>query len=225
MHVVYPVCCGLDVHQAQLTACLRRVSPEGQITLERREFGTTYGELLALSEWRAEHDCPVVALESTGVYWRPVYHVLVGTVEVLWGTPATSGPGPAKRPTKRRPPGSQSCLAHGLIRPSVVPPRDQRPARCDADAGGAGADPHPGEKSRPYSARRYEYQALQCRHRAVWQQWAADAARPGSRASTTRSGSQPWRWGGYAASCRSWNSPWQGSSRSTTGALFRGPET
>jgi hypothetical protein len=50
MHVVYPVCCGIDVPQAQLTACLRRVSPEGQITTERRDCGTTYQELLVCSD-------------------------------------------------------------------------------------------------------------------------------------------------------------------------------
>ena len=67
MQVVHPVCCGLDVHQAQLMACLRCVSPEGQITTQLRDFGTTYRELLALSEWLTEQQCPIVALESTGV--------------------------------------------------------------------------------------------------------------------------------------------------------------
>ena len=122
MHVVYPVCCGLDVHQAQLTACLRCVSPEGQITLERREFGTTYGELLALSDWLAAHACPVVALESTGVYWRPVYHVLVGTVEVLVGNARDIRPRPGKKTDKADAAWIAELLAHGLIRPSFVPP-------------------------------------------------------------------------------------------------------
>jgi transposase len=85
MQVVHPICCGLDVHQAQLTACLRRVDTDGQVTTAVREFATTYDALLTLSEWLIEQQCPVVALESTGVYWRPVYHVLVGTVEVLVG--------------------------------------------------------------------------------------------------------------------------------------------
>jgi len=97
MQVVYPVCCGIDVHQAQLTACLRRVSPEGQITTERRDFGTTYAELLALSDWLMESHCPVVAMESTGVYWRPVYHVLAGTVEVLVGNAREMRPRPGKK--------------------------------------------------------------------------------------------------------------------------------
>ena len=122
MHVVSPVCCGLDVHQAQPTACLRCVSPEGQIPLERREVGTTSGALLARSDWRAAHDGPVVALESTGVYWRPVYHVLVGTVEMLGGNARDLRPRPGKKTDKADAAWIAAWLAHGLIRPSVVPP-------------------------------------------------------------------------------------------------------
>jgi transposase len=68
MHVVYPVCCGIDVHQARLTACLRRVDTAGQVITEVREFETTYLALLTFLDWLVEHHCPVVALESTGVY-------------------------------------------------------------------------------------------------------------------------------------------------------------
>ena len=84
MQVVHPVCCGLDVNQATLTACLRRASADGQSTTELREFGTTYAELLALSAWLVAQPYPVIAMESTGVSWKPVYHVLVGVVEG-WG--------------------------------------------------------------------------------------------------------------------------------------------
>jgi transposase len=57
MPVVHPVCCGLDVHQATLTACLRQASDDGQSTTARREFGTTYAELLALSDWLVAQHC------------------------------------------------------------------------------------------------------------------------------------------------------------------------
>ena len=122
MQVVYPVCCGIDVHQAQLTACLRRVSPEGQITTERRDFGTTYAELLALSDWLMESHCPVVAMESTGIYWRPGYHVLAGTVEVLVGTAREMRPRPGTKTDPADATWIAELLAHGLIRPSFVPP-------------------------------------------------------------------------------------------------------
>jgi hypothetical protein len=67
MEVVYPVCCGIDAHPEQLTACLRRVSSDGQITMVLHESGTTYDELLAFRQWLLGQDCPIVALESTGV--------------------------------------------------------------------------------------------------------------------------------------------------------------
>jgi transposase len=71
MDVVYPVCCGIDVHQARLTACLRRVQEDGQVTKDVQEFDTTYPALLILLDWLIAQHCPVVALESTGVYTPP----------------------------------------------------------------------------------------------------------------------------------------------------------
>ena len=91
-------------------------------TLERRECGTPDGALLARSDWLAAHACPVVALESTGVYWRPVYHVLVGTVEVRVGNARDIRPRPGKQTDKADAAWIAAWLAHGLIRPSVVPP-------------------------------------------------------------------------------------------------------
>jgi transposase len=122
MQVVHPVCCGLDVHQASLTACLRRMRDDEQITTEVRVFGTTYAALLALSDWLSASHCPVVAMESTGVYWRPVYHVLAGTVEVLVGNAREMRPRPGKKTDPADATWIAELLAHGLIRPSFVPP-------------------------------------------------------------------------------------------------------
>jgi transposase len=129
MQVVHPVCCGLDVHQATLTACLRHASDDGQSTTELREFGTVYSELLALSDWLVDQHCPVVALESTGVYWKPVYHVLVGVVEVLVGNAREMRPRPGKKTDKADARWIAALLAHGLIRPSFVPPPETRALR------------------------------------------------------------------------------------------------
>jgi transposase len=122
MQIVHAVCCGLDVHQATLTACLRRVSEEGQITTQLRESGTTYPELLALGDWLVAQDCPVVAMESTGVYWKPIYHVLSGVVEVVVGNAREIRPRPGKKTDKADATWIAELLAHGLIRPSFVPP-------------------------------------------------------------------------------------------------------
>ena len=71
MQVVHSICCGIDVHQACLTACLRHVDAAGQVRQDVREFATTYSALLALLDWLVEAHCPVVAMESTGVYTLP----------------------------------------------------------------------------------------------------------------------------------------------------------
>ena len=122
MQVEHPVCCGIDVHKDMLTACLRRVDANGQVSKEEREFATTYTSLLALSDWLVEQHCPVVAMESTGVYGKPVSHVLAGTVEVFIGNAHEMRSRPGKKTDKREAAWIAELLAHGLIRPSFVPP-------------------------------------------------------------------------------------------------------
>jgi transposase len=129
MQVVHPICCGLDVHQARLTACLRHVNDAGQVTTEWREFGTLYSELLALSDWLVAQHCPIVAMESTGVYWKPIYHVLVGVVEVLVGNAREMRPRPGHKTDPADARWIAELLAHGLIRPSFVPPPETRALR------------------------------------------------------------------------------------------------
>ena len=72
MDVVYPRCCGLDLHQRTVVAGLLTPGPRGKPTKEIRTFGTMTDDLLALGDWLAEAGCTHVAMESTGVYWQPV---------------------------------------------------------------------------------------------------------------------------------------------------------
>ena len=72
MDVVYTRCCGLDVHKAKIVACLITPGSAGQVQKEIRTFGTMTDELLALGDWLAEAGCTHVAMESTGVYWKPI---------------------------------------------------------------------------------------------------------------------------------------------------------
>src|SRR5947207_7502074 len=80
MNVVLPVCCGLDVHKKFVTACLLKLGASGQVTPERREFGTTTAQLRELLAWLQTNDCRHAALESTGVYWKPVHNLLEGAL-------------------------------------------------------------------------------------------------------------------------------------------------
>ena len=75
MELLYQRCCGLDVHKETVVACLRLVS-DGKVTTEARTFQTTTAELLRLSEWLAVNSCTHVAMEATGIYWKPVWHIL-----------------------------------------------------------------------------------------------------------------------------------------------------
>ena len=75
MEVLYPHCAGLDVHKETVVACARHMV-NGTVTREVRTFGTTTKDLLALSEWLASQGCTHVAMEATGVYWKPVWHIL-----------------------------------------------------------------------------------------------------------------------------------------------------
>ena len=83
MRVLHERCCGLDIHQRFVVACLLMTSPDGAIHKEVRTYNTMTADLLALSDWlRAESGGPVV-MESTGSYWRPVFNLLEEQCEVL----------------------------------------------------------------------------------------------------------------------------------------------
>jgi transposase len=86
MHVYHPRCAGLDVHQQSVVACVR-LQTGGAVTHTTRTVATTTRELLALADWLAEQGVTHVALESTGVYWRPVWHVLEPSVELILANP------------------------------------------------------------------------------------------------------------------------------------------
>ena len=83
MDVVYRCCCGIDVHKDSVTVCVLWAETKGKSRQEKRMFATFTQDLLALSDWL--HACGVthVAMESTGVYWKPVWHILEGHFELL----------------------------------------------------------------------------------------------------------------------------------------------
>ena len=82
MEVLHPKCAGLDVHKDMVMACAR-TAEGGGIQQEVRSFATTTRGLLELAEWLIDAGCTHVAMEATGVYWKPVWHVLEGSFELL----------------------------------------------------------------------------------------------------------------------------------------------
>jgi transposase len=83
MDILYPCCAGLDVHKKTVVACIRRLGPDGQPDEQVRTFGTMTGDLLELADWLAAHGVVQVAMESTGVYWKPVYYLLEDLFAVM----------------------------------------------------------------------------------------------------------------------------------------------
>ena len=122
MEVVHPRCAGLDVHKDVIVACVRLVGPGG-VQKEVRKFGATSAELLILSEWLSECRCTHVAMEATGVYWKPVWHVLEGDFELVLGNAAHIKNVPGRKTDVNDATWIADLLAHGLIRASFVPPR------------------------------------------------------------------------------------------------------
>jgi len=120
MEILHPRCAGLDVHKDTVVASVRCVSePKHQ---EVRSFGTTTTGLLALSEWLTSHGCTHVAMEATGVYWKPVWHVLEGDFELVLANAQHIRNVPGRKTDVADAAWIADLLAHGLIRSSFVPP-------------------------------------------------------------------------------------------------------
>jgi transposase len=81
--VLYPCCAGLDVHKKTVVACIITTGARGKVNRQVRTFATTTVHLLELSDWLAEHEVSHVAMESTGVYWRPIFNILEATFQVI----------------------------------------------------------------------------------------------------------------------------------------------
>src|SRR6266852_1121736 len=122
--------CGLDVHQATVVACLLIVLKNGQVQKQIRTFGTTTRELLALREWLLSQGCTHVAMESTGVYWKPVYAVLEGgALEIVVANAQHVKKVPGRKTDVKDAEWIADLLCHGLLRSSFVPPKPIRELR------------------------------------------------------------------------------------------------
>jgi transposase len=129
MEVLYAVCCGLDVHKASVTACLRSPGDGPQRRQDVRTFGTTTRELLRLADWLTAAGCTHVAMESTGIYWRPVYNLLEGTFELSLVNAQHVKMVPGRKTDVRDSEWLAQLLELGLLRRSFVPPAAQRELR------------------------------------------------------------------------------------------------
>jgi transposase len=129
MDVVYRCCCGLDVHKKMVVACLLSLDEQGQRHKEIRTFTTMTQELLTLVDWLAGADCTQVAMESTGVYWKPIFALLEGQFAVILANAQHLKAVPGHKTDIKDAEWIADLLQHGLLRPSFIPPRTQRQLR------------------------------------------------------------------------------------------------
>jgi len=129
MDVVYERCCGLDIHKQLVVACLIVPGPHGQPVKELRSCGTMTADLLALADWLAEAGCTHVAMESTGVYWKPIYNLLEEQFTLLLVNPKHFRAVPGRKTDVRDAEWLADLLRHGLLRASFVPARPERELR------------------------------------------------------------------------------------------------
>jgi transposase len=129
MQVVYSHCAGLDVHKKTVVVCARIVQPDGTQTTHVRTFSTMTAGLLALVDWLLHLGITHVAMESTGEFWKPVYNLLEGSFTVLVVNAAHIKHVPGRKTDVKDAEWIAELLAHGLLRPSFVPPAPQRALR------------------------------------------------------------------------------------------------
>jgi transposase len=129
MDVVYPCCAGLDVHKQTVVACVRRLRDSGKVHKEVRTFGTMTADLLALSDWLIREGVTHVAMESTGVYWRPIWNILEGSFQMLLVNARPIKQVPGRKTDVKDSEWIAELLQHGLLRGSFVPPAPQRQLR------------------------------------------------------------------------------------------------
>ena len=121
--------CGLDVHQATVVACLLIVLKKGKVQKQIRTFGTTTRELVSLREWLLSEGCTHVAMESTGVYWKPIYAILEGAFEIVVANAQHVKKVPGRKTDVKDAEWIADLLCHGLLRSSFVPPKPIRELR------------------------------------------------------------------------------------------------
>jgi transposase len=129
MDVLHRCCAGLDVHKKTVVATVRRVDPAGKVSVRTQTFATMTRDLLALADWLTAQGVTIAAMESTGSYWKPVFNLLEGRVEVVLVNAHHVKQVPGRKTDVKDSQWIAELLQHGLLRPSFIPPRPTRELR------------------------------------------------------------------------------------------------
>jgi transposase len=123
MELLYPYCCGLDVHKSSITACVRIQEKSGKVRKIVRRFGAMTADLRALAHWLAEQQVTHVAMESTGVYWKPVWNILEGQFILILANAQHVKNVPGRKTDTKDSEWLAELLQYGLLSSSFVPPQ------------------------------------------------------------------------------------------------------
>jgi len=127
--IVYPICCGIDVHKSFVVACVATTDEKLVTTYKSKRFSTFTGDLRRLANWLAQNNCRDVCMESTGKYWIPVYNILEPTCHVVLAHPKYVKAIKGKKTDKRDAKWIADIFKHDLINGSFIPPADIRQLR------------------------------------------------------------------------------------------------
>ena len=129
MFVVNPTCAGIDVHKKDVKVCLVTRDAAGKRRQEVRTYSTITSQLLLLRDWLQDNGCKIVAMESTGVYWKPIFNLLEGDFEVMLINPTHIKQVPGRKTDVRDCEWIAELLEHGLLKASFIPPVEIRDLR------------------------------------------------------------------------------------------------
>ena len=129
MDIFRHCCAGLDVHKKTVVACVRRLGPDGTVSSQVRTFGTMTAQLLELSDWLEAQGVRHVAMESTGVYWKPIFNLLEGNFAVILVNAQRLKNVPGRKTDIKDAEWIAQLLQYGLLSPSFIPPPEIRQLR------------------------------------------------------------------------------------------------
>ena len=129
LKIVYPICCGMDVHKSFVVACIATTNDHGVTNYKSKRFSTFTGDLRRCADWLSENNCKDVCMESTGKYWIPIYNILEHTCNIVLAHPKYVKAIRGKKTDKRDAKWIADIFKHDLDSGSFIPPADIRQLR------------------------------------------------------------------------------------------------
>lgn len=129
LKIVYPICCGMDVHKSFLVACIASTNVQGVTSYKSRRFSTFTGDLRRCVVWLTENNCQDVCMESTGKYWIPIYNILEATCKIVLAHPKYVKSIHGKKTDQKDAKWIADIFKHDLVCGSFIPPADIRQLR------------------------------------------------------------------------------------------------